>query len=72
MSPDGRRGLISVSECVKAGNKVVFDKDHSFVYNYKNDSYNMIYFNDGVYVLPVWFESGDQNENVGFQGQARL
>ena len=43
MSPDVRRGLVSVSECVKAGNKVMFDKDHSFVYNYKNDSYKIIY-----------------------------
>ena len=70
MSPDVRRGLVSVSECVKAGNKVVFDKDHSYVYNYKNDSYKRIYLKDGVYVLPVWFESSDQNKNVDFQGHA--
>ena len=72
MSPDVRRGLASVSECVKAGNKVVFDKEHSFVYNYKNDSYKIIYLKDGVYVLPVRFESSDQSEHEGFQGQARL
>ena len=53
-------------------NKVVFDKDHSFVFNYKNDSYKRIYLKDGVYVLPVWFEGSDQSENEGFQGQARL
>ena len=70
MSPDVRRGLVSVSECVKAGNKVVFDKDHSYVYNYKNDSYKRIYLKDGVYVLPVWFESSDQNKNVDFQWHA--
>ena len=75
MSPDVRRGLASVSECAKAGNKVVFDRDHSFVYNHKDDSYKIIYLKDGVrrvYVLLVWFENGGQNENVGSQGQARL
>ena len=50
MSPDVRRGLVSVSECVKAGNKVVFDRDHSSVYNYQNDSYKIIYLKDVAYV----------------------
>ena len=34
MGPDVRRGLASVRECAMAGNKVVFDNSHSFVYIY--------------------------------------
>ena len=50
-----------------------FSTDDSYVYNYKNDSYKRIYLKDGVYVLPVWFESDNRNEvetDADFKGHA--
>jgi hypothetical protein len=68
MSPDVPRGMVSVSECVRAGNRIVFDKDCSYIYNTHTNTYKRIYEKGGVFVLPMWIEKG----NASFRRQARL
>jgi hypothetical protein len=68
MSPDVPRGMVSVSECVRAGNRIVFDKDFSYIHNAQNNTYKRIYEKGGVFVLPLWIERGDSS----FRRQARL
>ena len=67
MDPDVPKGVVSVSECVRAGNRV-FDSDCSYIYNRHTGSYKKIYEKGGVFVLPMWIERG----NASFRRQARL
>ena len=62
MEPEVHRGMISVAECVRAGNKVVFDKGDSYIYNHETKTYKRIYLHNGVYVLPIWFEKGNTSD----------
>ena len=68
MNPDVPRGMVSVSECVRAGNRVVFDSTYSYIFNTKSGTYKRIYEKGGVFVLPMWVERG----NSSFRRQAGL
>ena len=68
MNPDVPRGMVSVSECVRAGNRVVFDSEYSYIFNTKSGTYKRIYEKGGVFVLPMWIEKG----NSSFRRQAGL
>ena len=35
--------MVSVSECVRAGNRVVFDSEFGYIFNYKTGTYRHIY-----------------------------
>ena len=60
--------MVSVSECTRAGNRIVFDKDFSYIHNAQNNTYKRIYEKGGVFVLPLWIERGESS----FGRQARL
>ena len=58
MNPDVPKGMVSISGCVRVGNRVVFDSDYSYIFNMQTGKYKRIYEKGGVFVLPMWTEKG--------------
>ena len=51
---DVNQGLLSVSKMTKAGNRVVFDKDGSFIVNTVNGDVTWLQERGGMYMLKMW------------------
>ena len=51
---DVHKALLSVSKTVKAGNRVVFDEDGSYIENKKDGTRTPIEWRNGGYALKVW------------------
>ena len=52
---DVHRALVSVSELVKKGHRVVMDPEYSYIYTADGTTIP-IFVKDGVFVLPVWHD----------------
>ena len=48
------KGLLSVMKVVKAGNKVVFDADGSYIQDKKTGEYMTLTEKNGLYMLRMW------------------
>ena len=51
---DVNQGLLSVSKATKAGNRVVFDVDGSFIENKSTGSKTWLQERNGMYILKLW------------------
>ena len=61
------KALLSVSKLCKAGHKVVFDDDWSYIEHKQTGQRTSIMPEGGVYTLDVWVRTG---KAASFQGQA--
>ena len=60
-----QRALVSVSQSVLAGNRIVFDSEAnggSYIMNHRTGSCKRIYEKGGVFVLPCWIEEPDRSD----------
>ena len=55
---DVSQSLLSVSRCVKAGNRVVFDSDGSYVENKVTGEINWLTEKGNLWTLKMWVKKG--------------
>ena len=51
---DVNQGLLSVSKATKAGNRVIFDEDGSFIENKTTGTRTWLKERNGMYILKLW------------------
>ena len=64
------RPLMAVKRICKAGHRVVFDDDGSYVEDKETGETLRVIEEDGEYVIDVWVKTGEQ-EGSTFGGQGR-
>ena len=66
------RALLSVSRAVDSGNRVIFDRDWSYIENKTTGEKTTITRKGGLYVLDAWIKQRPEDDNgkpAPFQGQ---
>ena len=61
---DVSQNLLSVHRCVKAGNRVVFDSEGSYVENKRNGEVNWLTENGNLWILKLWVKKSFQSRGT--------
>ena len=61
---DVSQNLLSVHRCVKAGNRVVFDSEGSYVENKNNGEINWLTENGNLWTLKLWAKKSFQRRGI--------
>ena len=61
---DVSQNLLSVHRCVKAGNRVVFDSEGSYVENKNNGEINWLTENGNLWTLKLWVKKSFQRRGM--------
>ena len=61
--------LISTSAVEKAGNRIVFDGERSYIQHKKTGEKTRVRQQNGVYVIDLWINTSDYGPVFGRQGR---